>query len=102
MAPSLAGSEVSLLGWLHPTASFERRSAIGYAIALILTGLALAMRFWLEPFLGDRIPFASFFAAVAITAWFAGFGPCLLAVALGAFASWYFVLDPEHVFALHA
>ena len=90
----------SLLSLLHPTATFGRHRAIGYAMAFALTGLALATRFWLQPFLNDRIPFATFFAAVAITAWVGGFGPCLLAVALGTFASWYFVLDPQHALAL--
>lgn len=72
----------------------------GYIMAVALTAAALGVRLWLDPVLMDRIPFASFFAAVALTAWFGGFGPCLAAIVLGALAVWYFVLEPRHSFAL--
>lgn len=85
---------------LERIASVLRAPLLGYAVALAATALALGSRIWLGSLLEDRVPFASFFAAVAITAWFGGFGPCLLAVVLGAIASWYFVLDPEHTFTL--
>lgn len=73
----------------------------GYGMAIVLAVIALLLRLWLQPVLGDRIPFATFFAALALTAWFGGFGPCLLAIALGALGSWYFVLEPRHTFAFH-
>jgi PAS domain S-box-containing protein len=73
----------------------------GYVVAVALTAAALGVRLWLEPALTDRIPFATFFAAVALTAWFGGFGPCLAAIVLGSLASWYFVLEPRYTFALH-
>src|SRR5690606_24449756 len=53
-----------------------------------------------QSFIGDRIPFSTFFAAIALTAWFGGYGPCVLAVVMGALASWYFVLDPPRAFGL--
>ena len=68
----------------------------GYATAVVLTLLAIWSRVLLTPLIGDQIPFATFFLAVAITAWFGGGGPCLLAVALGMVGAWYFVLPPRH------
>ena len=69
-------------------------------MAFALVGLALWMRFLLQPWLSDRIPFAFFFVAVALTAWFGGYGPCLLAVFLGTAACWLVVLQPENSWRL--
>jgi PAS domain S-box-containing protein len=78
--------------WLTP--QFIQRSRwLGYFMAVLFVGMAAWARFLLEDLLHDRVPFASFFVAVALTAWFGGYGPCLLAVALGTVASWYFVLS---------
>lgn len=74
--------------------------AAGYAVAVILVALALWSRFLLEPWLQDHMPFAPFFVAVAVTAWFGGYGPCLVAVVLGMFASWFFVLEPQNYWEL--
>ena len=79
---------------------FQPSRWTGYLMAVTFVGLALWSRFLLEPYLHNRIPFATFFVAVALTAWFGGYGPCLVAVALGAIASWYFVLDPRYTFTL--
>ena len=83
---SFSTARLPLHEWFHP-GRFHNSSLFGYGMAILLTGTALIVRFWLQPVLGDRIPFASFFAAVALTAWFGGFGACLLAVGLGALVS---------------
>ena len=81
--------------WLSP--EFIQRSRwLGYFMAVLFVGIAAWTRFLLEDLLHDRVPFASFFVAVALTAWFGGYGPCLLAVALGTVASWYFVLGAHN------
>ena len=80
--------------WLNPH-RFPRSGWLGYVMAVAFIGLALWSRFLLEPVLQGHIPFATFFVAVALTAWFGGFGPCVLAVVLGSLASWYFVLEPR-------
>ena len=94
-----ATARLPLHEWFHP-GRFHNSSLFGYGMAVLLTGIALIVRLWLEPVLGDRIPFASFFAGVALTAWFGGFGACLLAVGLGALACRYFVLEPAYSFAI--
>src|SRR5690349_12650636 len=85
----------------HSRNDVHNACIIGYGMAVVTIGAALVLRVWLEPMLGDRIPFATFFAGVAVTAWFGGLGPCLLAIALGVIASWYFVLEPRYTLALH-
>jgi PAS domain S-box-containing protein len=72
-----------------------RSPVTGYVLAVLITAAALGVRLWLEPLLGDRIPFATFFAALALTAWFGGAGPCLVSIVLSALAAWYFVLEPH-------
>ena len=89
----------SLPRWLSPNRLRGSRW-IGYVMAVIFIGLASWSSFLLEPVLHGRIPFVPFFVAVALTAWFGGYGPCLLAVALGAMASWYYVLEPRYSFTL--
>ena len=69
-------------------------------MAFLLVGLALWLRFLLEPLLFDRIPFAFFFVAVALTAWFGGYGPCLFAVFVGTVVCWLFVLEPQYSWRL--
>ena len=69
-------------------------------MAFLLVGLALWLRFLLEPLLYDRIPFAFFFVAVALTAWFGGYGPCLFAVFVGTVVCWLFVLEPQYSWRL--
>jgi PAS domain S-box-containing protein len=68
----------------------------GYAMAIALTAVAVWLRVALTPLIGDNVPFSTIFIAVVLTAWFGGVGPCLVAVALGALGSWYFVLQPRH------
>jgi PAS domain S-box-containing protein len=65
-------------------------AVIGYAIATFAVVIALALRVWLNPLLGDQIPFVTFFLAVAVAGWVAGLGPSLLAVLLSVALAWYF------------
>ena len=64
-----------------------------YGVALGLTALALLLWLFLaQPIL--RPPFALFLVAVAISAWYGGTGPGLLAAVLSILASDYFYLSP--------
>ena len=54
----------------------------GVAIALVL--LAAFVRWLLVPLFGARLPFLTFYPAVAIAAWYGGFGPGGLATVLAA------------------
>src|SRR5688500_17878228 len=70
-----------------------------YGAALGATALALALSLALHPVVA-RIPMAFFFGAVALSAWYGGFGPGLLAAVLGILAVDYFFIAPAHSFGL--
>jgi PAS domain S-box-containing protein len=67
-----------------------------YGVALLAVLLALALRKAVDPILGERAPFFSFFLAMIFSAWYGGFGPAMFSLLLGtAFASYYFQ-TPRH------
>ena len=66
-----------------------------YAAALIAVAAAVVLRMLIDPYLGDRFPFATFFLAVVVTGWFGGLGPALLAVVLGYLAADWFFIPPR-------
>ncbi|HYG33158.1 MAG TPA: DUF4118 domain-containing protein, partial [Clostridia bacterium] len=63
-----------------------------YAVSISVILLAAAIRLALNPVLSDRHPYTFFFAGIAVTAWYAGFWPSVLAIVLAyALADWFFV-----------
>jgi two-component system, cell cycle sensor histidine kinase and response regulator CckA len=70
---------------------------VQYGSAIVSVTLAVAIRRVLDPLFGDQFPFAMAFLAVLATAWYAGLRPALLAVALGALACDYFLLQPRGI-----
>lgn len=75
---------------LNDSELLARNLTVAYVIAVVVTALALLLRWLLNPFLGGHLPFATFFAAIAIAAWSGGWRPALLATILGFGLSWYF------------
>ncbi|MDC0936818.1 PAS domain S-box protein [Pirellulales bacterium] len=65
-----------------------------YGLAVACALLATWLRFAIDPYLLERVPFVTFFPAVFITALYAGFGPALLAVLLSYLASAYYFVPP--------
>ena len=55
-----------------------------YGAALIAVALATALRLLIDPVLGSRLPFTTYFVAAILVAVYRGLGPALLTVALGA------------------
>src|SRR5262249_55287346 len=55
----------------------------GYAVAFVASGAALLLRWLLDPILGDRLPLATCYGAVAVAVWFGGYGPALVSTARG-------------------
>jgi signal transduction histidine kinase/CheY-like chemotaxis protein len=86
---NLAVSACLLLAYLLGDAVAERRSmsrisgvaAYGGAVAVTLT--ALHLRWVLDPWLGNAIPYATLYGAVAIAVWFGGLGPAVMAMVVG-------------------
>ncbi len=56
---------------------------VRYAIAFMLTGIALVGRWKLVPVLGDHVPFALVYGAVVLSALYLGLGPSIAASVMG-------------------
>ena len=57
--------------------------AAAYGGAISVTLAAMFLRWFLDPWLGATIPYTTYYGAVAVAVWFGGFGPAVLATALG-------------------
>lgn len=66
-----------------------------YALALAASAVAIALRFWLTPFLGDRNFYHTAWAALAISAWYYGLGPSILNAFASVLGVWYFFLRSD-------
>jgi len=67
-----------------------------YLFALACIALATWLRLLLDPALADRVPFITYFAAIALTAYYGGFGPTLLAIVAGALVANYYFIWPRY------
>ena len=65
-------------------------------VALISTALALACRLALDSYLGDHLPYVTFFLAIAFTTWYAGLAASLTAGLLSALAAVWFFIPPRY------
>ena len=72
-----------------------RRILLEYAVAVLALGVAVLMRWMLDPILGDNQPFCTLYGGVAIAVWYGGYRPALLATALGYLAVNYLFIDPR-------
>src|ERR1700730_16524627 len=78
-----------------------RSSAISrYAIAVLSVAIAIVVAQLLTVFLHTEPIASSMISAVMFAAWFGGFGPGLLAIALAVLAFHYYVVPPLNSFAL--
>jgi len=71
-------------------------TATRYVLAVAAAFLAIVLRVWLTPFLGDRNRFHTAWAAVAFCAWYCGLGPSILAALISAFGVWFWFQTPDH------
>jgi len=68
----------------------------GYGLAVFLVSAALGMSFLLERFHFRDVADPLFLIAIAITVWYAGIGPAILAVVLSGLADAYFFIEPRY------
>lgn len=78
----------------------NRSPFVAYPVALAAVVAAVVVRLLLDSQLGDRLPFVTLFLAVSIAAWYGGRGPALVALATGAFAVVFFILEPRYSFSV--
>ncbi|HEU0204722.1 MAG TPA: PAS domain S-box protein [Burkholderiaceae bacterium] len=66
-----------------------------YAFALAATVVAVLLRWALEPWLVNDVPFITLFAAIVVTAWYGGPGPAILTAAAGFLATEHLFIEPR-------
>jgi len=79
---------------LHVIAVRYRRLIQRYSTAIACTACAICGRMMLRPLLHDECPFSLFYLSVLLTAWIAGTGPAVFAMALGSLSAAHFFLPP--------
>jgi signal transduction histidine kinase len=57
--------------------------------------LATLLRTWMDPVLNDHHPFTLYFGAVALSAWYGGLRPGIVAIVLSYFAADWFFITPR-------
>jgi PAS domain S-box-containing protein len=78
----------------RPAGAFVRRAAL----CLPVIGIAFVIRWLLEPYLGGLQPFAVFYIAVAVIAWWEGWKSATCASIAGLLLGWFFFLGPRYSF----
>ena len=69
--------------------------AARYGWAVVAIAAAFLLRLSIDPYLGDRLPFATYFFAILAVAWYGGFGPGLVTMLVGGLLSVYAFLPPR-------
>ena len=83
--------------WI-PRNRWHLRPLFAYAVTILAVALAVAVRILLDPYLGDHVPFATFFVAVIVSGWVGGFRPALLATLLGFVCAAFYFVPPRFTF----
>ena len=73
-------------GWSAPNV---RSPWARYGVSLAFTALVLLVRSWLEPILGDHVPYFVLYIAVFFASWYGGLLPAVLAFILGGCVATY-------------
>src|SRR5580700_10594214 len=71
-----------------------------YGLALLSVAIALGTALLLEHYRFRGVEFPLFLFAIALTVWYAGVGPAILAVLLSSLAFDYFFTEPLYRFAV--
>lgn len=71
-----------------------------YGLTLACILLALGIRFLLDPLVGTRIPFATFFVAALFISWYCGSKAGLITLLAGAALGDYFFIEPRGTFSI--
>lgn len=72
-----------------------------YGVALLCVVGALLIRWTLDPWLGNQIPFVTVFGAVAMATWFGGWRPGVVSAVLGFVGVVWLFLPPERQFTIY-
>src|SRR5215510_593855 len=78
----------------------SRRAVLKYGLAVVVVCMGLAVALLLERYNFTGVADPLFLFAIALTVWFAGPRPGLLAVVLSALALTWFFIEPIHSIAI--
>ena len=76
-----------------------RSTTATYSLAAAALVAAVALRYVLDPWLGDSLPLLMMFGAVAAAVWIGGMSPAIAVAALGYVACDYLFIPPREQFA---
>jgi PAS domain S-box-containing protein len=69
-------------------------------MAILAVAAALVLRLGIDPWLPDDMPLTTLYGAVALTVWYGGYRPALLAAAIGYVAGNFLFIHPRFTFAV--
>jgi two-component system CheB/CheR fusion protein len=72
-----------------------RSKVIAYLAAVAATAAAVLLRLLMDPLVGDFLPLATLYGAVAFAVWVGGYRPALLAMLRGYFSCHYLFIQPR-------
>jgi signal transduction histidine kinase len=72
-----------------------RRSIVVYSVAFLGIGAATAIRFALDPVLGEHLMFSMYYLAVSLAAWAGGIRPAMVTAILSSVLANYIFSDPR-------
>jgi signal transduction histidine kinase len=91
----------AIMGRLVATsARISSNAAARYGVGLCAVIVALAVRWALNPLLGDYLPYVTLYPAVAFAAWCCGVGPSALVTLLGIAGTRYLFIAPNYSLSL--
>ncbi len=76
------------------------RPATRYSFAVLIAATAILLRWSIDPYVGDRVPFVFLMVAVLVVSTRVGFGPAIATLVVGCLATTWLFLPPRHSFAI--
>lgn len=98
--PNSAHAAAPALGSRSPRAWLPRSSLLRYGAAIVLVGIASALKLLGHRVIGTDAPFVLYLGAITLAAFYGGLGPGLLATVLSALLAAFFFLKPSFSFTL--
>jgi K+-sensing histidine kinase KdpD len=95
--PSLPGDDDLRGLWMRRT---TRTILLRYGEAVVFTALAVLLRWLLDPWLGDHLPLATLYGAVALAVWIGGYRPAILAAVLSFLVCTLLFVEPRAALAV--
>ncbi|HEX4900199.1 MAG TPA: PAS domain S-box protein, partial [Pyrinomonadaceae bacterium] len=66
-----------------------------YALGIVALGVAVLLRWLLDPLMGDALPLVTLFGAIAAAVWLGGYRPAIVVTILGYLACHYLFIEPR-------